>query len=111
MGNVGVQTTAGHAGIFFVYGGALQERRSTGICMILFLFFSLPHLQIHVPTQSERTHLEALKEFVQRKIMFNPETTALDGKCKAITLQAWTDPDGSRKLRLPDFKKIDTGKL
>ena len=25
------------------------------------------------------------------------------GKGKAVTLQAWTGPEGSRKLRLPDF--------
>jgi len=25
-------------------------------------------------------------------------------KCKAIPLQAWTDPEGSRRFRLPDFK-------
>ena len=31
-------------------------------------------------------------------------------KCKAITLQAWTDPEGSRRLRLPDFKTIGTSK-
>jgi len=56
MGNVGVQTTAGHAGIFFVYGGALKEQRCAGICMILFLFFPLPHLQIHVPhSRNEHT--------------------------------------------------------
>jgi len=29
-------------------------------------------------------------------------------KGKAIPLQAWTGPEGSRKLRLPDFKKIGT---
>jgi hypothetical protein len=29
------------------------------------------------------------------------------GKGKAIPLQAWTGPEGSRRLRLPDFKKID----
>ena len=27
---------------------------------------------------------------------------------KAIPLQAWTDPEGSRKQRLPDFKIIGT---
>jgi hypothetical protein len=27
-------------------------------------------------------------------------------KGKAIPLQAWTDPEDSRRLRLPDFKKI-----
>jgi hypothetical protein len=29
-------------------------------------------------------------------------------KVKGIPLQAWTGPEGSRRLRLPDFKKIDT---
>ena len=27
---------------------------------------------------------------------------------KAIPLQAWTDPEGSRRLRLPDFKTVST---
>jgi hypothetical protein len=27
---------------------------------------------------------------------------------KAIPLQAWTDPEGSRRLRFPDFKTIGT---
>ena len=27
---------------------------------------------------------------------------------KAIPLQAWTDPEGSRRIRLPDFKTIGT---
>ena len=29
-------------------------------------------------------------------------------KVKAIPLQAWTGPEGSSRLRLPDFKKIST---
>jgi hypothetical protein len=29
-------------------------------------------------------------------------------KGKAIPLQAWTGPGGSRRLRLPDFKTIGT---
>jgi len=29
-------------------------------------------------------------------------------KAKAIPLQAWTDPEVSWKLRLPDFKTIGT---
>ena len=28
------------------------------------------------------------------------------GKGKALLVQAWTSPEGSRSLRLPDFKKI-----
>jgi hypothetical protein len=30
------------------------------------------------------------------------------GKVKAIPLQALTGPEGSRRLRLPDFKTIGT---
>jgi hypothetical protein len=32
----------------------------------------------------------------------------LEGKGKSILLQAWTGPEGSRSLRLPDFKTIGT---
>ena len=42
--------------------------------------------------------------------MFNPETTTLYGKCQAIPLQAWTDPEGSRRFRLPDFKTVSIGR-
>jgi hypothetical protein len=30
------------------------------------------------------------------------------GKGKTIPIQAWTGPEGSRRLRLPDFKTIGT---
>jgi hypothetical protein len=30
------------------------------------------------------------------------------GKGKEIPLQAWTGPEGSRRLRLPDFKRVGT---
>jgi hypothetical protein len=30
------------------------------------------------------------------------------GKGKAIPLQAWTGPEGSRRFRLPDFMTIGT---
>ena len=29
-------------------------------------------------------------------------------KDKAVPLQAWTSPEGSRRLRLPDFKTVGT---
>jgi hypothetical protein len=31
-------------------------------------------------------------------------------KCKEIPLQAWTGPEVSRRLKLLDFKTIDTGR-
>jgi len=39
---------------------------------------------------------------------FVRSTEILDDKGKAIPLQAWTDPQGSRRLRLPDFKTVGT---
>jgi hypothetical protein len=30
------------------------------------------------------------------------------GKGKAIPLPAWTGPEGSRRLKLPDFKTVGT---
>jgi len=33
-------------------------------------------------------------------------TNVILGKGKAIPLQAWTGPEGSTNLRLPDFKTI-----
>jgi hypothetical protein len=43
-----------------------------------------------------------------------PSFCMIDNDCrryflgKAISLQAWTDPKGSKSLRLPDFKTIGT---
>jgi hypothetical protein len=31
-----------------------------------------------------------------------------DGKCKAIPVQTWTSPEGSRSLRLLDFETVGT---
>jgi len=30
------------------------------------------------------------------------------GHCRAIPVQVWTGPEGSRRLKFPDFKKIGT---
>jgi len=43
----------------------------------------------------------------ERKSRTNRELEEMS-KGKAIPLQAWTGPEGSRKLRLPDFKTIGT---
>jgi len=41
-------------------------------------------------------------------VFLNVMPCALVGKGKAIPLQAWTGPEGSRRLRFPDFKTIGT---
>jgi hypothetical protein len=40
-------------------------------------------------------------------------TVVLKGKAKAVLLQAWSGPEGSRKLRFPDFMTTtqDGGKI
>ena len=38
----------------------------------------------------------------------NDEAVTDQGKSKAIPLKAWTGPEGSRRLRLSDFKTIGT---
>jgi hypothetical protein len=40
--------------------------------------------------------------------LYNDLDTTAKGKCKAIPLQALTGPEGSRRLRLPDFKTVGT---
>ena len=48
-----------------------------------------------------------LKPFKKK---FNPNDIYIKGK--AVPLQAWTGPEGSRKLRLPDFvTALDGGRL
>jgi hypothetical protein len=43
------------------------------------------------------------------KIIVVPtEETISKGRGKAIPQQAWAGPEGSRRLRLPDFKTIGT---
>ena len=40
--------------------------------------------------------------------LFDMANTKGKGKDKVITVESWKGPDGSRRLRLPDFKTIDT---
>jgi hypothetical protein len=42
-----------------------------------------------------------VENFIQMNII-----NQVKGKGKAIPLQAWTGPEGSRSLRFPDFKTI-----
>jgi len=41
-------------------------------------------------------------------IHYTENTASNDRKVKSIPLHAWRDPEGSRRLRLPDFKIIGT---
>jgi hypothetical protein len=45
------------------------------------------------------------KNFLRKLVII---FTNVKGKGKAIPLQAWTDPEVSRRLRHPDFMTIST---
>jgi len=40
--------------------------------------------------------------------LFKQNFLVLKVKCKATPLQAWTGPEDSRRLRLPDIKTVGT---
>ena len=44
------------------------------------------------------------KAIIYKKLPYRPIMLEV----KAIALQAWTGPEGSRRLRLPDFKTMGT---
>jgi hypothetical protein len=54
---------------------------------------------------------EDTQYFVTLIFIIKPTNAHIISKGKAIPLQAWTDPEGSRRLRLPDFKTIEVARL
>ena len=58
----------------------------------------------------EQTRMEEASFLSTARVRnWRPISSALlHNKSKAIPVQAWTGPDGSRRLRLPDFKTIGT---
>jgi len=52
--------------------------------------------------------LDFNKRVLMEGIVFIKPTKGTKGKGKAIPLWAWTGPEGSKRLRLPDFKTIGT---
>jgi hypothetical protein len=57
-----------------------------------------------------RQYIKILKRDYPIKIIFQKEVSK---KVKAVPLQAWSGPEGSRKLRFPDFMATaqDGGKI
>ena len=60
------------------------------------------------PHQYETLHCVARDRLSLDYLMTFPLMSLYIKKGKAIPLQAWTGPEGSRRLRFPDFKTIDT---
>jgi hypothetical protein len=63
----------------------------------------------HTEAQHYTKKLKSDEELIESRQHTNCYLRHLpSNKKKAIPLQAWTDPKGSRRLRLPDFKTIGT---
>jgi len=62
-----------------------------------------------VRTVKYLTVFKYLPLFQQRSFLCSaPKNVYILKKAKAVPSQAWTDPEVSRSLRLPDFKTIGT---
>jgi len=53
-------------------------------------------------------HISPVKSNQSNSREWNFYILGIRQKGKTIPLQAWTGPEGSRRLRLPDFKTIGT---
>ena len=75
-------------------------------------YVRIPSVRLH-GTHRDFTfyvNLQDLKTQVSAPLGYGD--TSLDTKGKAVPLQAWSGPEGSRKLRFPDFMTTqDSGKI
>jgi len=62
----------------------------------------------HVIQWETGSYNSVLKIVIYLLILFPDTLKRVKVKGKAIPLQAWTSPEGSRRLKLPDFKTIGT---
>ena len=67
---------------------------------------SLADILFFLNTISIPFHLDFLKLYGEERSLF--KTSRGKGKVKVIPVQAWTGPEFSRRLRLPDFVTIGT---
>jgi hypothetical protein len=65
-------------------------------------FFKLDYQNFHL--RSSNRHVNTKGEIISRKRWSSSQVLSVKGK--AIPLQAWTGPEGSRRFRLPDFKTV-----
>ena len=63
----------------------------------------LPDFNISSARQIQRITTNCSHGSRQEGLESNPASPECKGKGKAVPLQAWTGPEGSRKLRFPDF--------
>ena len=93
---------------------------SASQCLVSYLLkpFSLhtdmKYKKIHIIFNVQSQYKISQVQFYTVRMMVSGTCLVPDTQCvslhkgKAIPLQAWTGPEGSRRLRLPDFKTIGT---
>jgi hypothetical protein len=64
---------------------------------------NMKNVNISLTTITYKTHINIVLSTMMRCC-----SRRLKKKGKAIPLQAWTGPEGSRRLWLPDFKTVGT---
>ena len=65
-----------------------------------------PSLHTHLYQYTDlarKTNGQNLETFTHQFCLGKEEVTDREAKCKSVPLQAWSGPECSRKLRLPDF--------
>jgi hypothetical protein len=66
------------------------------------------HVLKYLSNFHESIYKHYLEKSVGEKCFINIGSITTTLYAKAIPLQAWTGPESSRELRLPDFKTIGT---
>ena len=85
--------------------------RSTNMCRQRYRYAKLPGTEMAIGRHSLWTNLFIIKIGVLYRNLRRKENSACY-KCKkgkAVPLQAWSGPEGSRKLNLPDFMTTAQG--
>jgi len=99
--------------------GEKQFTAFFGDCTLLgdFWFFVVHSTTLSVTQNSMTSKFSMIGEWLRGKYLNEFGRGVIEllkgkgkgkGKGKAIPLQAWTGPEGSRRLRFPDFKTIGT---
>jgi len=92
------------------FADSLTGRNSVLILLASYMTYTITCVQWKTPDDEHRNcpkHAEFYSENKMEKLV------RLKGKSKAVPLQAWSGPEGSRKLRFPDFVTTtqDDGRL
>ena len=93
---------------FFVYRGIISAVKTVEYVSDRMSYIVLRGrwcniIVLNVPAPSEEENDDTKDSFYEELEQVFHQFPKCKGKGKAVPLQAWTGPEGSRKLRFPDF--------